>query len=686
MSADHSSGLNVGLLTRRAEWRAAALIALGYYLGSKAGFALTLHPTPVSTLWPPNAILLAGLLLTPVRTWRVVFVAVFFAHVAVQTQGNVPVGMMLCWFVSNSAEALLGAGILRRFVGPTVAFDRFSQVVMFFLGAGFLGPFLSSFLDAAFVSWNQFGTGGYWEVWRIRFFANMLATLTIVPFILTTFHGAGRLAHIRVRKGIEAGVAFGLLLAICWAVFVLGGPGRGTALVLLYAPFPLLVWAAVRFGPWGASASLLLYGGIAILGAVSGAGPFVDGSPPENALAIQLFLFISWLPVMSLAAFVRERSILESAARRSEEQLELALDAAQLGRWDWDMKANKAIWSERMSQMFGIDSRDPAPATLEHFQRIVHPDDRPFLERTLSDCIERRTRLEMEFRVIRRDGSTGWILARGKTIYDETGTAVRMVGVNVEVTDRKRAELQIQEQQRELAHLARVSLVGELSVAFAHELNQPLAAIMANAQAARRFLAHDPPDLRQVRDSLDAIAHDDRRAAEVVRRVSALLRKDTARWESVAINDVVTDVIQIARPDIISRDISLTTRLSPRLPAVSGDRVQLQQLLLNLVINGCDAMGAVAAGARRLSVSTSIDGDGSVRVAVTDNGTGVPSDQFERIFEPFVTSKPQGLGLGLAICRSIMNVHDGRLWVENNPHGGASFCFAIRPRSDQAMA
>ena len=119
---------------------------------------------------------------------------------------------------------------------------------------------------------------------------------------------------------------------------------------------------------------------------------------------------------------------------------------------------------------------------------------------------------------------------------------------------------------------------------------------------------------------------------------------------------------------------------------MSGDRVQLQQLLLNLVINGCDAMGAVAAGARRLSVSTSVDGDGSVRVAVTDNGTGVPSDQFERIFEPFVTSKPQGLGLGLAICRSIMNVHDGRLWVENNPHGGASFCFAIRPRSDQAMA
>ena len=250
--------------------------------------------------WPASS-------LTPVRTWGVVFVAVFFAHVAVQTQGNVPVGMMLCWFVSNSAEALLGAGILRRFVGPTVAFDRFSQVVMFFLGAGLLAPFLSSFLDAAFVSWNQFGTGGYWEVWRVRFFANMLATLTIVPFILTTFHGADRLGHIRVRKGIEAGVAFGLLLAICWAVFVLGGPGRGTALVLLYAPFPLLVWAAVRFGPWGASASLLLYGGIAILGAVSGPGPFVDSSPRENALAIQLFLFISWMPVMSLAAFVRER-------------------------------------------------------------------------------------------------------------------------------------------------------------------------------------------------------------------------------------------------------------------------------------------------------------------------------------------------------------------------------------------
>jgi signal transduction histidine kinase len=686
MTADHSAGPKTSGALRWDEWRAAILIALGYYLGAKAGFALTLLPTPVSTLWPPNAILLAGLLLTPVRTWGAVFVAVFLAHVAVQVQGDVPIGMVLCWFISNSSEALVGAGVIRRFGRRPLAFDRFSQVVMFFLGAGLLAPFLSSFLDAGFVAWNDFGAGSYWEVWRVRFFANMLATLTIVPFITTTYYGASRLGHIRFAKGIEAGVAFGLLLAICWAVFVLGGPGTGTALVMLYAPFPLLVWAAVRFGPWGASASLLLYGGIAILGAVSGRGPFVDSSPRENALAIQLFLVISWIPVMSLAAIVQERVGAEQAVRRSEEQLGLALDAARLGRWDWDIAANQAVVSDRTKQMFDADPLDSGPATLEWFQRFIHPDDRVVVERILLDCIERHIPLEAEFRVVRRDGSTGWILSRGKTICDETGAAVRMVGVNVEVTDRKRAELQIQEQQRELAHLARVSVVGELSVAFAHELNQPLAAIMANAQAARRFLAHKPPDLRQVRDSLDAIAHDDRRAADVVTRVSALLRKDAARWEEVAINDVVTDVIQIARPDIISRDISLTTRLSPRLPPVSGDRVQLQQVLLNLVINGCDAMGAVAAGARRLSVSTSVDGDGAVRVAVSDNGTGVPSDQFERIFEPFVTSKPQGLGLGLAICRSIMNVHDGRLWVENNPHGGASFCFAIRPRSDGVMA
>jgi PAS domain S-box-containing protein len=469
-------------------------------------------------------------------------------------------------------------------------------------------------------------------------------------------------------------------------VFVLEEPGTGTSLVLLYAPLPLLVWAALRFGAWGASASLVLYGGVAILGAVSGNGPFVNSSPRDNALAIQLFLVISWMPVMSLATIMQERADAEEAVRRSEEELEFALNAARLGRWDWDLKSGQALWSDRMTQMIGESPLGTAPVTLEWLYRFVHPDDRTLVERCVADCIERGTPLEVEFRLLRRDGSTGWIIARGKTLYDDTGAAVRMVGVNVEVTDRKRAELQIQEQQRELAHLARVSLVGELSVAFAHELNQPLAAILANAQAAKRFLSHDPPDLRQVRDSLDAIAHDDRRAAEVVRRVSALLRKDTARWEAVAMNDVVTDVIQIARPDIISRDISLTTRLSPRLPSVSGDRVQLQQLLLNLVINGCDAMGSVAAGARRLSVSTSVDGDGAVRVAVTDSGTGVPSDQIERIFEPFVTSKPQGLGLGLAICRSIMDVHDGRLWVENNPHGGASFCFAMPPRSDGAMA
>ena len=206
-------------------------------------------------------------------------------------------------------------------------------------------------------------------------------------------------------------------------------------------------------------------------------------------------------------------------------------------------------------------------------------------------------------------------------------------------------------------------------MALAHEINQPLAAILANARAARRFLAHDPPNLAQVRESLDAIAHDDQRAADVIRRLHALLGKDQARWQPVSINSVVSDVVGIARGDVISRGISLVTELTEGLPPVTGDRSQLQQLLLNLVTNGCESMSSVAAGQRRLSVATGMDPVGGVFVSVRDSGPGIPADRIDQIFEPFVTSKAGGLGLGLTICRSIVDAHGGRLWADNNAEG-----------------
>ena len=443
---------------------------------------------------------------------------------------------------------------------------------------------------------------------------------------------------------------------------------------LVYAPLPLLAAAAVRLGPWGASTSFLACALVAIWGALQGHGPFVAGSAADNALALQLFLIVASVPVLSLASLTEDRARAESRARQSEEQLDVVLDAAQLGRWDWDIAQQRLDWSDITRRMYAVPL--DGPVGMETLAALIHPDDIHVLEAATNDGLAGRP-IEAEFRVVLPDGTVKWIMSRGKTLFDANGQATRMVGIKVDITARKQAELQLKEQGRELAHIDRLSMVGELSVAIAHELNQPLAAILTNVGAARRYLSHDPPDLVQVREIIDAIAQDNRRAAAVIHKVGALLRRDDLPRAPLQLNDVVEDVIDIARGDIIGRGVSLSIRSEPGLAPIVGDRVQLQQVLLNLVLNACDAMESVPETARRLTVVTAGSLDHRVRVTVCDTGPGVAGHQLQDVFEPFVTSKPQGLGLGLAVCRSIVTAHEGTLWAENNPDGGASFCFEL---------
>ena len=448
----------------------------------------------------------------------------------------------------------------------------------------------------------------------------------------------------------------------------------GSFPALFYVPFPLLAAAAVRLGPWGASTSVMACALVAIWGAVQGHGPFVASSPAENALTIQLFLIIASASAMSLASLMEDRARAESKARRSEEQLAIALDAAQLGRWEWDIAQQRLEWSDITRRMYGVPL--DVPVSIETFAALIHPDDRHAIEAATQDGLAGRP-IDVEFRIVLPDGTVKWILSRGKTLFDAEGRATRTVGIKVDITSRKQTELQLKEQGRELAHIDRLSMVGELSVAIAHELNQPLAAILANVGAARRFLSHSPPNIGQVREIVEAIGQDNRRAADVIRKVGALLRRDDLPRAPLQLNDVVEDVIDIARADIIGRGVSLSVRCERGLAPIAGDRVQLQQVLLNLVLNACDAMDSVPETARRLTIVTSGGPEHRARVTVCDTGPGVAGHQLNQVFEPFVTSKPQGLGLGLAVCRSIVTAHEGTLWAENNPDGGASFCFEL---------
>jgi len=306
---------------------AALSVGAAYYIGAKIGFALTFQPHPVSTLWPPNSILFAALILSKPRSWWFLLLAAFPAHILVQLNADIPSTMILCWFVSNCAEALISASLLRYFTNKSeLRFDNTHHVSIFIL-VSLLGPFLSSFLDSAFVMLNHFGHSPYLSVFRLRFFSNVLASLTLVPLIVTWGRGGFPSFRQTLWKGLEAGALGAGLLIVGLISFNVRNTGQ-TRPALLYLPLPILLWAAIRFGPRGATGALVIVSFFEIWGAIHGFGPFATQSAEMNALSVQLFLILASLPLMFLAALIKERERAQELAVQKEQRLELALDSA----------------------------------------------------------------------------------------------------------------------------------------------------------------------------------------------------------------------------------------------------------------------------------------------------------------------------------------------------------------------
>ena len=900
------------------------LICAAYFVAAEIGMALTLRPAPVSTLWPPNAVMMAILLLVPTRLWWAVLLAVLPAHLFVELNAGIPGPMVASWFLSNSVDSLIGAGLIRWLSPGPVRFDSFRRYSILVL-ATLVSVGLSSFLDVWFVQLNEWGTVGYWDTWRMRFFSNVLATLTLVPLIVGV--AAGALATPRLaptKRLLEAALLAAILLPVCYTVFHSQPAGPNTEPALLYAPLPFLLWAAVRFGPATTSGFLLSVSLLAIDGAIMGDGPFVSSTPADNAYSMQLFLIVIAIPMMALSAVIRERLAAQDELQQSQKRLQLALDAAQMGTWEWHIGADRSHLSDKTKEIFGFDGAPP-DFTLDQFLQLLSPEDRDEVAEAVQRTVREGTPYESEFRITLPDGKTRWVHAKGVALFDQAGRPSRLLGVNADVTERKltyaavsewkrryedavhssdqvlydydpdadettfagdlerllgygvdemrgtfadwktkvhpddrpaydresarltaspepyqltyrvcrkdgqviwvedrgqflvnaegrsirvmgflrdvservraeqalrsseerlakafrsspdaiaitrqeddrllevndtweklfgytrdavmgrtpvdlglwgptdrerfrrlihteqrvrdfevdlrtrtgsiravvlgadihemggepcvitftrdlteqrRAEAEAQQQRLEVAHLSRVAMLGELSGSLAHELNQPLTAILANARAAQRLLRLSSPDLAELRDILEDIAEDDRRAGEVIARLRAFLRKGEVQPGHLDLNEAVTEVLRLVHSDLIQRRVTVDARLAAALPAVFADRVQLQQVLLNLLLNACDAMAADTRREKRVTIQTAETTTGEVELSVADRGTGIPPDEMERVFEPFVTSKPHGLGLGLAICRSIVTAHGGRLWAENNEDGGATF-------------
>jgi PAS domain S-box-containing protein len=375
----------------------------------------------------------------------------------------------------------------------------------------------------------------------------------------------------------------------------------------------------------------------------------------------------------SQAAISLENAKLYSELQRSEAFLADGQSTSHTGSFGWNLLRGEIDWSEETYKIFEYD-RAVKPTSELVFQRI-HPDDRDLVQQTIDRASEARANLDFDHRLLMPDGSVKYVHVLARALETSSGK-LEYVGAVTDVTERKRAEEALRQANADLAHINRVTTVGELTASMAHEVNQPIAAAVTDAKTCMRWLTRDQPDLEEARAAAMRVVKDATRAAEIISRIRLLFNKGTPERELVDVNEIIGEMIFLLRSEAIRYTISIRTELAADLPQVMGDRVQLQQVLMNLMINSIDAMKDVD-GVRELAIHSQPAEDEQLLVSVSDTGVGLPPKQADQIFHAFFTTKPHGTGMGLRISRSIVESHGGRLWAAANSPRGANFHFTL---------
>ena len=531
------------------------LTGLAYYVATEIAWALCFPNSKVSLLFPPHAVLVVILLLVPMRHWWAYILATIVAHFVATQQAHWPVLYALHCEAFDAVQNVLAAAGIRLFIKSPLNEITLRDAMVFVLIAVIIVPFGTAFWGAAFTISNGFGTN-YWVEWRNLGISNGVTAVVLVPALLLVAERLSRRgSRTKTARLLEGSLlALGIMIVGAY-VFAIVPAGPDTSPALLYAPIPLLIWAALRFGLGGISAAMLLVTFEAIWGAMHGHGPFLQQSPAENALALQMFLIVTGTPLMFLSVLLED------------------------------------------------DKRS---------QQALH---------------------EVE-----------------------------------EEARRHREQINL---------LSRVSLLGEMTASLAHELNQPLSAIITNANAGMRFIDKGREDPATLREILVDVEADGRRAHDIIRNVRNTIKKSDPTLRRINLNELVTKVAHIVRPDAVAYSCEVETSLAKDLPLIEGDPVQIQQVLVNLVSNALDAMRQTPPDQRKVEISTAGNGDNEVRLSVRDHGTGIRTEVHERLFDRFFTTKEQGLGMGLAIVRSIVESHGGDIQAENVADGGARFYFTL---------
>jgi len=368
----------------------------------------------------------------------------------------------------------------------------------------------------------------------------------------------------------------------------------------------------------------------------------------------------------------------EKALQRNEAYLAEAQRLSHTGTLAFNATA-PVYWSQESYRIWGLDPLQGLPDRETVLQRI-HPDDRARVNAETEEAVRQKRDFVLEFRIVLPDGTIKYVESTGHPLLSTDGELGEMVATLVDVTERKHAQAEherLRQLESDLAHVNRLSIMGELAASLAHEILHPIATARNNARAGMRFLELNPPNLGEVREALACIVRDSDRAKDIVGRMRDHIKKAPPRTDPFDLNEAIQEVIEMARSAIEKNRVSVRTRLMDGLDSVLGDRVQLQQVLFNLILNSVEAMSSVEKGARELSISTNQGQANDILVAVQDSGSGIDPEHLERVFAPFYTTKSTGLGMGLSICRSIIAAHDGRLWAEANRPRGAIFQFTL---------
>jgi PAS domain S-box-containing protein len=707
-----------------------------YFIGAEIGAMMAAAPVPITQLRPGGAILLAAFLVSPVRGWWGIVLAAFAAHLGASLHGGVPLAASLAWFVGNSTQALLGAGGVGWMLRQPLRFDLLRHVLVFVCWCAFLAPAASSLLEVGLLRATGAQAGAFWQAWTARVVSSAAVLLAIVPVRINW--PAGTLKHIASHtwpRQLEAGLLVFALLGLGGVAFVRGVVPSQLVPLLTYAPLLLLFWTVLRFGAFGEGLAFLLFAVFVVVGTALGAGPFAVDAYSGRALFLPLFLIATAVPMLLLSAALHERRGTLAALMQEQEKLGLALAAerkraerlarerharaeveqrvaertVELRRANQVLRAEiagrkKALDAERVAaarfsnlfrlspdamsismslrgplldvngrwqQLFGYTRDEVLGLSAEQLNLYATPAQLPAMVEALDTD---GTIRDLDVRMRNRQGHILQTMLSGVTIV--SGVETCFLAIVRDVTGQRLAAAEAQRQREELTHLSRVVVLGELSGALAHELNQPLAAILANAQAARRFLARPCADLHEIQEILNDIVQEDKRAGDVIRRLRALFKKGEPILRPVAVAELVQDVLALTHGNLVERSVDVRLELADGL-TVRGDRVQLQQVLLNLIVNACDAMRMTPPRRRRLRLASALAPDGRIQVTVADSGPGIAPELAGKIFDPFFTTKTEGLGFGLSISRAIIAQHGGKIEAANLPAGGCAFSIGL---------